>query len=457
MLNAWIDFVLKHEDWLMERILKYAKQRGYAQYSSTLKEAWRLSISGLSKSLKDALDAKDHDFELGPHEDYTNDPASQFGIIEAKRHRERGISLSMFLGLMKYYRQTYSDLIRESKFLAAEKLQFEQTIKRFFDRVEIGFCTEWASAKEDAIVKELQSNNREMTNEKNKYLTIFESLSKPVFIVDLDGIIENMNHEASRMLDFKPSPGAPYYGVNDPAEKMIFVEKFPWLKQLFDHFMTGNMSKKSFETSAIDRGRYYFISFSRSLDVSGKFVNTIIVLEDITKRKTMEKELEKFATTDHLTGAKNRRSFLELFERELKRSTRYDTALAILLMDIDHFKQVNDSYGHDIGDKILKLLVAKSHSVLRDSDIFARWGGEEFIILLPETDLQQASSAAERLRGTLAKSELVNNDGANINFTVSIGFTLIENKNISTNEIIKRADEALYKAKKQGRNRVVFS
>lgn len=456
MLTQLIDFVLKNEDFLMERILRYAKQRDYTKYTSTLKEAWRLSISGLSKSLIDALNVKGHDLELGPNEDYVKDPASKFGIIEAKRHRERGISLAMFLGLMKYYRQTYSDLIRGSEFELNTKFQYEQIIKRFFDRVEIGFCTEWSSAKDESIVKELQYSNREMTNEKNKYLTIFESLSMPVFIVDLDGTIENMNHAASQMLNYSASPGTQYYEEND-TEKMIFVEKFPWLKKLFKNFTTGDNSKKSFETSTIDKGLYYFISFSRSLDISGKFSNTIVIIEDITKRKTLEKELEKFATTDPLTGAKNRRSFLDLFERELKRSKRYDNPLALLLMDIDHFKQVNDNYGHDIGDKVLKLLVAKSYSVLRDSDIFARWGGEEFIILLPETDLQQASAAAERLRGTLAKSELVNNKGANINFTVSIGFTMIENKNILIDEIIKKADNALFMAKKQGRNRVTFS
>jgi len=134
MLTQLIDFVLKNEDFLMERILKYAKQRDYTKYTSTLKEAWRLSISGLSKSLIDALNAKGHDLELGPNEDYIKDPASKFGIIEANRHRERGISLGMFLGLMKYYRQAYSDLIRESEFELNTKLQYEQIIKRFFDR-----------------------------------------------------------------------------------------------------------------------------------------------------------------------------------------------------------------------------------------------------------------------------------------------------------------------------------
>ena len=106
MLSQLKEFVSRHEDWLMGRILYYAKQRGYAKYTSTLKEAWRLSISGLSNSFIEALNTKGDDLEFGPDEDYINDPAAQFGIIEAKRHRERGISLGMFLGLMKYYRQS---------------------------------------------------------------------------------------------------------------------------------------------------------------------------------------------------------------------------------------------------------------------------------------------------------------------------------------------------------------
>ncbi len=98
----------------------------------------------------------------------------------------------------------------------------------------------------------------------------------------------------------------------------------------------------------------------------------------------MEKELEKLATTDPLTGAKNRRSFLNLLEKEMRRSKRYKYNFALLMMDIDHFKKVNDNFGHEIGDKILKLLVAKSYSVLRDSDLFGRWGGEELLYCFPK-------------------------------------------------------------------------
>ena len=98
MISQLKEYISSHEDWLMERILGYAKQRGYTKYTSTLKEAWRLSISGLSQSLIDVLNRNDNDLELGAHEDYVSEPASHFGIIEAERHRKRGIRLDMFLG-----------------------------------------------------------------------------------------------------------------------------------------------------------------------------------------------------------------------------------------------------------------------------------------------------------------------------------------------------------------------
>jgi diguanylate cyclase (GGDEF)-like protein len=177
--------------------------------------------------------------------------------------------------------------------------------------------------------------------------------------------------------------------------------------------------------------------------------------DEIAVRKIVENELERLAETDHLTGAKNRRAFLKLFEQELDRSRRYDRDFALLMMDIDHFKKINDTYGHDTGDSIIKLLVAKSLSILRGSDIFGRWGGEEFIILLPETSPHHASAAAERLRCGLAESELVTTDGALIKFTISIGLTIVEDKNVLIEDIINKADKALYMAKNQGRNRVI--
>ena len=104
--------ILNSEDWLMGRILEYARKREYARYTSTLKEAWRLSISGLSDALVSALETTGASFELGPDEDFTGDPICSFALVESQRHRARGISLAMFLGLMTYYRDSFLDIVR---------------------------------------------------------------------------------------------------------------------------------------------------------------------------------------------------------------------------------------------------------------------------------------------------------------------------------------------------------
>lgn len=453
MPSTLINYINDHEDWLMSRILDYAQQRNYTKYTSTLKEPWRLSISGLSKSLSELIVTKGEDVELGPEEDFGKDPATQYGIMEATRHRQRGVSLDLFLGLMKYYYQSYQDLIVESEFPAAEKKKFCNLIKRFFDRVEISFCTTWASSEHDSLINELQERNLHMTNEKNKYLTIFESLSDPAFIVEPNGYIGNMNLSASRIFDIDSVPGSKYY--TDSAEELIFSEQFPWLAESYIDFVKNNEQERQIEKSFGVKEQYFHVSFSRSLDISGKFTGTIIIITNITERKRMENELEQLATTDSLTGAKNRRAFLQCFKQEFDRGQRYGHDSALLMVDIDHFKAINDSYGHDSGDKVLKLLVAEVHGLLRVTDAFGRWGGEEFIILLPESDIHQATKVAERIRIILSNAQVSTDSGSLVGFTVSIGMTIIENKEALLDDIIKQADKALYLAKNQGRNRVV--
>ncbi|MFH1154201.1 MAG: hypothetical protein V1793_10320, partial [Pseudomonadota bacterium] len=193
----------KNEDWLMERILAYAIRQGYSAYTSTLKEAWRLSISGLSTSIIDGLHRYSSTPELTPEEDLSEDPIALFGIVEAQRHRERGISLNMFLGLMKYYRQSYIDMIRCENLDSEIQEYCELFINRVFDRIEIGFCVEWSGAGGDKAIQEMQINNRMMTNEKNKYLTIFESIPNPVIILNPGGKVGarqescHFNHNSS--------------------------------------------------------------------------------------------------------------------------------------------------------------------------------------------------------------------------------------------------------------------
>ena len=170
--------------------------------------------------------------------------------------------------------------------------------------------------------------------------------------------------------------------------------------------------------------------------------------------KEKRERLERLATTDPLTGANNRRSFFEQGEKELHRARRHKRPLSLMMVDIDHFKRVNDTHGHAIGDAVLKRLVSKCNDTLRTQDILGRFGGEEFAAVLPEVGLASATKAAERLRRALEDLEVETSEGT-LKFTVSIGVSECRYDDESLETALARADNALYSAKESGRNRVV--
>ena len=168
----------------------------------------------------------------------------------------------------------------------------------------------------------------------------------------------------------------------------------------------------------------------------------------------MEAELLRLANIDNLTGLSNRRIILEAGQRELEHYQRYHRPLSLFVLDIDHFKQVNDTYGHAAGDQVLIKLAEASRRLLRATDMCGRLGGEEFIGLLPETPTDQAYTVAERMRETLAETPVATPAGE-IRFTVSIGIATAIADDRSIDDLIRAADEAMYEAKAAGRNRVV--
>jgi two-component system cell cycle response regulator len=196
------------------------------------------------------------------------------------------------------------------------------------------------------------------------------------------------------------------------------------------------------------------ISISQSPTPVGRLFTAVI--RDVTERKRVEDELRRLATTDPLTGAANRRHFLERAQLELARVKRYGDPVSILMMDIDHFKRVNDSRGHAAGDLALQMLVGACHEMLRETDLLGRLGGEEFAVLLPETTDDDAFDVAERLRRGL-EALAIPHDPEPFHFTVSIGLTRCEAADAGIEQPIARADKGLYEAKKEGRNRTVVS
>jgi diguanylate cyclase (GGDEF)-like protein/PAS domain S-box-containing protein len=176
------------------------------------------------------------------------------------------------------------------------------------------------------------------------------------------------------------------------------------------------------------------------------------VIRDITERLAFEHQLTELATRDSLTGALNRRAFTEQMDNALQLARRHGHALSLLLMDADHFKKINDSYGHQTGDRVLVSLTALAQTCLRTTDRFGRWGGEEFVVLLPETDATQAVEVAERLLAAVRCATWLSDTGVELPIRVSIGLATLGSEVPDAEKLIQRADEALYRAKAEGRN-----
>ena len=191
------------------------------------------------------------------------------------------------------------------------------------------------------------------------------------------------------------------------------------------------------------------------IDGRGKSLGRLIILHDITKLKLIQNELHIIANSDSLTGANNRGHFMELANKEILRALRYKRHLSIVLMDMDSFKKINDTHGHASGDQALIALKNICTKNTRKMDIFARLGGEEFALLLPETPLEKAADLADRLRIILNETSISAN-GVEFQATISMGvaeFGIQEQDTLDA--LLHRADKALYKAKADGRNRVI--
>lgn len=179
------------------------------------------------------------------------------------------------------------------------------------------------------------------------------------------------------------------------------------------------------------------------------------VAVNITQRKIMEAELKRISETDPLTGAYNRRYFIDQVEHQFNYFLRYENENSLIMFDIDHFKLVNDTYGHQAGDEALKEFVRVCKENFRKADIFARYGGEEFMALLPNSPMEGAYQIAERIRSTL-ETNTIKFKGQSVPFTVSGGIAKMLISDHSFNDSLNRADVTLYKAKKEGRNKIAM-
>lgn len=260
------------------------------------------------------------------------------------------------------------------------------------------------------------------------------------------------NTAVSRILGYPPSM------LLGSSTKMLFADE-----KMFDTvgrdaypLKVGKPYRTQFEMKKVDGSKIW-------IDISGAAISydkhlSLWLLNDISKQKTLEDELKHKVNHDYLTGLNSRDWFMNQALIELNRANRFSSPLSLLMLDIDFFKTVNDTHGHQVGDIALKSVADIAKSTLRDFDICARLGGEEFAVLLPETNKSQAYEIAERLRLAIENSKVpLPSGGLPLTMTISIGVSSMTSKDDNIDVLISKADKALYEAKKTGRNKVCAS
>jgi diguanylate cyclase (GGDEF)-like protein/PAS domain S-box-containing protein len=203
-------------------------------------------------------------------------------------------------------------------------------------------------------------------------------------------------------------------------------------------------------------GKHFWASLSARLVDFEDQPCFLVGVSDVTPQKQLEAQLRELATRDALTGVWNRRHFAELAQHELQRVALSGQSLAMCRLDADHFKQVNDEHGHAAGDRVLIAIARAAESVMRSSDVLARVGGEEFDVLLPNTDAQGAAQLAERIRSAIAAVVVTTDRGEHVSPRVSVGVAA-HREGDDFESMLRRADDALYRAKQAGRDRTVVS
>lgn len=253
----------------------------------------------------------------------------------------------------------------------------------------------------------------------------------PVIELDSAGEVSYLNPAAERVF--------PDLGVLGKLHPLLQCSA-----ELFDDLRLGRQRGETLHEVEVGDATYELhIYYVQDVDLLRIYVM------DITQRKRNEEEIYLLATTDSLTGITNRREFTTILEREMDQTKRYGTPMALVMYDLDNFKHVNDTFGHDVGDYVLQTVTGLVKQNIRATDIVARWGGEEFMVLMPQADIQSARNTAEKLRLAIAGHHF---DQIN-ELTVSFGVVIFEAQDDLTS-LLKRADDALYLAKKRGRNRV---
>lgn len=297
-------------------------------------------------------------------------------------------------------------------------------------------------------VTERRQAEAALANEKDFFDAMVESTPGAFYVIDVEGNYRRWNNYLNRLTGLSDEEL-----LNRNSLLTILEEDRPRAAAILNEAIENGYAQAELQMLTHDRGaRHFLISVRRFR--TGNATYLVWAGADTTDRRAKIEVLEYQAYTDPLTQVANRGRFLDLANQELARCRRYGHPLSLWMIDVDHFKVVNDTYGHQAGDVALQSLMVTSRQVLRDWDVMGRMGGEEFAVLLPETDTTQALVVAERLRMAVAATDIHLEEGAVVHLTVSTGIATANDGDTTVDALLERADKALYEAKRSGRDRV---
>ncbi len=272
-------------------------------------------------------------------------------------------------------------------------------------------------------------------------------------LLDRDGRISSWNPAMQKLTGFAEAQvaGQPY--------STLFAADAMTADRMSDRLAEVNQTGLSFSEGRMrraDGSEFWGHSVLMQNEASLGSAGYTLLVRDISDHRETVDSLLKAATSDQLTGVANRRALYEAAEIEFARHARKPRAISLLMIDIDHFKQINDTHGHPAGDQVIRDLAAVLLKSVRSIDVVARIGGEEFVVLLPSTDMTMAMRIAERVRGNVAKQNVIVGQQA-LNYRVSIGVASVSHDTRGLDDLIMQADAALYEAKRTGRDRVTVA
>lgn len=296
----------------------------------------------------------------------------------------------------------------------------------------------------------------ELRGEEEKLRAMSEAAYDALVMIDSDDRVIFWNSAAEKLFGYKTEEamGKPMHDlVALEADRLKAREGLKTFALTGDGPVVGSI--KSFTAKRKDGSTMPVERSVASFRIGDRWY-AVGSVRDITERTAYENRLKELATTDTLTGLPNRRHFMKKLRDEFRRSRRYGRSMALLMFDADRFKSVNDTYGHDVGDRTLRTVADACRSAIRETDTPGRLGGEEFAVVLPEIDGPTAMQAAERLRAAVSAAKIQTLDGP-LTMTVSIGVALLTDGVADADTLLKMADRAQYRAKEKGRNRVEFA